>query len=524
MKSLLTGIVLFLFVGFAFAQNPEAPAEEVVEQGPSLISKIADTMWGWGPVVATRDTPEGPVKDMLPLLVILLLGTGIILTFTTGAVQFKKFRSASRLLLAGAMRKDGSDKEEGDITPFQALMTSLSATVGNGNIAGVATAIALGGPGAAFWMWMTALFGMATKYGEAVLGIKYRKVAEDGSMSGGPMYYCEYGIGGKLGKTLGIIFAISGLIACLIGTGNMFQSNSMAVAVATQLTNNNIISPDSAQLAQGVVGFIVAVLVGMVILGGVKRIAAVSERLVPTMIGMYFLGALIIIFWNITDIPAAFGTILHSAMNPQAALGGAVGIGIAQAIRYGVARGILSNESGLGSAPIAHGAAKTKEPVQQGMIAMMGTFIDTIVVCTLTALVITVTGAYKQGPLFVDEGALQSIDMTMFAFNQVIPGGSYVVMIGSFLFGISTLIGWSYYGEKCLEYLAGVKSKNIYRIIFIIFLFVGSLPTAEGISELAKVGDIGNALMAVPNLIALLLLAREVGRITKDYIKRQATA
>ncbi|MFQ5823787.1 MAG: alanine/glycine:cation symporter family protein [bacterium] len=454
-------------------------------------------------------------------MVILLLGTGIILTLVTGLIQVRRFKAASSMVLHGAFKKDETEKAEGDITPFQALMTALSATVGNGNIAGVASAIALGGPGAAFWMWITAVFGMATKYAEAVLGVKYRKVAEDGSMSGGPMYYCEYGIGGKLGRSLGIFFAICGTIACLIGTGNMFQTNSMAVSVSKQLTDVGIIS-GAAQTTfiQGVVGAIIAILVGMVIIGGVKRIAQVAERLVPTMIVLYFISAIIIILWNITAVPSAIVLIFQSAFTPTAALGGAVGIGIQQAIRYGVARGILSNESGLGSAPIAHGAARTKSPIRQGQIAMMGTFIDTIIVCSLTAIMITVTGAYLEGPLYKAEGALESIDMTMFAFNSVLPAGGTVVIGASLLFGISTLLGWCYYGEKCLEYLVGIKIKTVFRITFIALMFLGSLPSQEGIRVVVKIGDIGNALMAFPNLLALLLLAKEVGRITKEYLSK----
>ncbi len=487
------------------------------------LPKIADTLWSWGP----------SFLGGIPLLVILLLGTGILLTIFTGGVQFRKFGQAFKLLLAGAMGKDGSDKDKGDISPFQALMTSLSATVGNGNIAGVATAIAIGGPGAVFWMWLTALFGMATKYSEAVLGVKFRVTSDDGSMSGGPMYYCERGVGGKFGKALGVFFAAACIVACLIGTGNMFQSNSMAVSVVASLKSFDLISETTnTTLIQGIVGLVLAVLVGSVILGGVKRIAGVAEKLVPTMIGFYFLAAIFIILWNITAIPDAFVTIFHSAFTPKGALGGAVGIGIIQAIRSGVARGLLSNESGLGSAPIAHGAAKTKSPAQQGQVAMMGTFIDTLVVCTLTALCITVTGAYLRGPLFAEEVSiggemvqrladgtvpLQSIDMTMYAFDQVIPSGNVLIMIASFLFGFSTLLGWCYYGEKCTEYLFGTsKIKTGYRILFIVFLFIGSLPSAEGIATVAKVGDIGNALMALPNLIALILLAKEVGRITRE--------
>ncbi|MEZ4687881.1 MAG: sodium:alanine symporter family protein [Bacteroidia bacterium] len=466
-----------------------------------FIMAFSSALWGWGP-------------GDFPLLVIFLLGTGLLLTALTGAVQFRKFGTGVKLVLGGAFKNDDS-KEGGDISPFQALMTSLSATVGNGNIAGVATAIALGGPGAVFWMWITGLLGMATKYAEAVLGVRYRITAEDGSTAGGPMYYCEKGIGGRFGKFLGVFFAVAGVIACLIGTGNMFQANSIATSFASMFNTLGWVAPENNMLVQGVVGAMLALLVGAVILGGVNRIGNVAEKLVPTMIGLYFLSAIVIILMNVTAIPEAILIIVESAFTPKGVLGGAVGIGIMQAIRFGVARGVLSNESGLGSAPIAHAAAKAESPVKQGQIAMMGTFIDTLVVCTLTALVITVTGAYKMGPLFVEgEAAMRSIDMTMHAFNSAIPNSSVMVMIGSFLFGFSTLLGWSYYGEKCSEYLFGSKVKTGYRLLFIAFLFVGSLPTAEGISAVVAVGDIGNALMAVPNLIALVMLAREVGRIT----------
>ncbi|MFK7971737.1 MAG: alanine/glycine:cation symporter family protein [Bacteroidia bacterium] len=471
----------------------------------TFITEFSEALWGWGP-------------GGFPLLVILLLGTGLLLTIITGAVQFRKFGTGMKLVLGGAFKKDDS-KEPGDISPFQALMTSLSATVGNGNIAGVATAIALGGPGAVFWMWLTGLFGMATKYSEAVLGVKYRVTAEDGSTAGGPMYYCEKGVGGKFGKFLGVFFAVAGVIACLIGTGNMFQANSIAVSFTALLKDYQLVAAGNEIWVQGGVGIVLAILVGSVILGGVGRIGNVAEKLVPTMIGLYFLAAIIIIGMHITAVPSALWLIVESAFTPKGVLGGAVGIGIMQAIRFGVARGILSNESGLGSAPIAHAAAKTESPVKQGQIAMMGTFIDTLVVCTLTALVITVTGAYQEGPLFRDpDTALRGIDMTMHAFETAIPRSSIMVMIGSFLFGFSTLLGWSYYGEKCTEYLFGSKVKTGYRLLFILFLFIGSLPTAEGISAVVAVGDIGNALMAVPNLIALVMLAREVGRITMEKI------
>ncbi len=324
-------------------------------------------------------------------------------------------------------------------------------------------------------------------------------------MAGGPMYYCEYGIRGKFGRTLGLFFAINGAAACLIGTGNMFQTNSMAVAAKQQFG-----------VPQWATGVAVTVLAGLVIIGGIKRIAGVAEKLVPRMILVYFAGSILIIARKIMEVPAAIMLIVTSAFSPRAVLGGTIGIGIQQAIRFGVARGILSNESGLGSAPIAHGAAKTKDPVRQGQIAMMGTFIDTLVVCSLTAIVITVTQAYTQGPLFkLKTEALNSIDMTTWAFNSVLPFGGAIVTLASLFFGISTLLGWCYYGEKCLEYLFSVRIQRAYRITFIVVMFLGSLPTREGIQVIVKIGDLGNALMAFPNLLALLCLAPQVARITR---------
>ncbi len=468
---------------------------------------ISDHVWGWGP-----DFLGGT-----PVMVALLIGTGLVLTFTTGFVQFRRFLSATRLVMLGAARKDLSERELGDISPFQALMTALSATVGNGNIAGVATAIATGGPGAAFWMWVTAVFGMATKYGEAVLGVKYRRIAEDGTMSGGPMYYCQNGIGGHLGKYLGIMFAICGGMTALIGTGNIFQSNSMAVAFNTQYS-----------IPQWVTGAVISTLTGLVIIGGIKRIGEVAERLVPSMIVLYFLGAFFVLIINAAKVPAAIALIFQSAFSPEAAFGGAVGIGIQQAVRFGVARGILSNESGLGSAPIAHGAARTKDPVRQGSIAMMGTFIDTIVVCSLTALVIVVTGSYEDS-IFMrgEEVGLTSTALTSEAFNRALPspGGfrmcGLIVSCGSFLFGLSTLIGWSYYGQQCAEYLFGIKVVKGYRILFVVLLFLGSLLRGAHVQIVTNVGDIGNALMAFPNLIGLLFLAGIVRRLTMESYEGQ---
>lgn len=468
---------------------------------------ISDRIWGWGP----------EFLGGLPLMVLLLIGTGLVLTFVTGFVQIRRFLSSSKLVMLGATGKDQSEKEQGDISPFQALMTALAATVGNGNIAGVATAIATGGPGAAFWMWITAIFGMATKYSEAVLGVKYRKVAEDGTMSGGPMYYCQEGIGGRVGKGLGIMFAVSGGIAALIGTGNIFQSNSMAVAFYSQYS-----------IPQWITGVVISVLTGLVIIGGIKRIGEVAERLVPSMIMLYFLGAIAVLLINAPEVPAAFVLIFQSAFSPQAAFGAAVGIGVQQAVRFGVARGVLSNESGLGTAPIAHGAARTKDPVRQGSVAMMGTFIDTIIVCTLTSLVIVVTGSYQES-IFMqgEEVGLTSTALTSEAFNRSLPSvgglqfGGLIVSLGSFLFGLSTLIGWSYYGQQCAEYLFGIRIVQGYRILFVVLLFLGSLPRGAHVQIVTNIGDIGNALMAIPNLIGLLFLAGIVRQLTTESYRKK---
>lgn len=445
-------------------------------------------------------------------MVVLLFGTGLVLTLMTGFVQVRNFWKSSRLVILGALKREEEPGvpggEEGDISPFQALMTALSATVGNGNIAGVATAIAAGGPGAAFWMWITAVFGMATKYSEAVLAILFREKMADGTMAGGPMYYCRKIKFPRLGAFLGAMFAVCGGLTALLGTGNMFQSQSMALAARQQF-----------DVPEWLTGLFISVLVGLVIIGGIKRIGAVAERLVPAMILFYFGGTSLVILTNLTAVPEALLLIVHSAFSPQAALGGAVGIGIQQAIRFGVARGVLSNESGLGSAAIAHGAARTRFPVVQGGIAMMGTFIDTIIVCTLTATTIVVSGAYQSSTFM--GGPLQGADLTVNAFNSGMPsaiagwGGSIVVLC-SLIFGFTTLIGWSYYGQICFEYLFGLKAVKPYRVVFILLLFVGAIFTGQYAPIVTNVGDIFNAAMAFPNLIGLLFLSGVVAKITKD--------
>ena len=444
-------------------------------------------------------------------MVILLFGTGILLTILTGFVQLRNFGKASRMVLSGALGKSQPDSEgDGDISPFQALMTALSATVGNGNIAGVATAIAAGGPGAAFWMWLTALFGMATKYAEAVLAIQFRVRMGDGTMAGGPMYYCRYGIGGRFGAFLGAFFAICGGIATLFGTGNMFQSQQIALAAEQQWG-----------VQPWIMGLLISFLVGLVILGGIKRIGAVAERLVPSMILFYFAGAMLVILTNLSQLPSAMVMIFQSAFSPEAVFGGAIGISIQQSVRYGVARGILSNESGLGSAAIAHGAARTRFPAVQGSIAMMGTFIDTIVVCSLTAITITVSGAYQQATFLAGEQGLGDSNLTVEAFNRGMPAlisgwGGNIVVFASLIFGFTTLIGWSYYGQICFEYLFGIKVVKPYRAVFVVLLFAGALFTGPSAPIVINVGDIGNAAMAFPNLIALILLSGGVARLTRQ--------
>ena len=480
---------------------------EAIQALGQFLSHFADEyLWGWGPAFLGG----------VPLMVILLLGTGVVLSAVTYGVQFRLFLTGVRLTFGGVGKKKATDEGKGDITPFQALMTALAATVGNGNIAGVATAIATGGPGAAFWMVVTAVFGMATKYSECLLGLKYRTEMADGTMRGGPMDYCLKGIKGPVGVVLAYTFAAFGLICTLIGTGNPFQTNAMALAIRTQSE-----SAFGWGVPQWVTGAIVAVLVGLVVLGGIKRIGSVAGKFVPFMIIFYFVGSLIILVVRIADVPDALYTIVYSAMNPRAVFGGAIGFGVMQAVRFGVARGILSNESGLGTAGIAQAAGRSRSPVESGLVGMMGTFIDTIIVCTMTATVLTVTGVYRLGPAF--GGELTSSAMTAEAFNTVIPHGGLIVAAASLMFGVSTLFGWCYYGEQCARFLFGFKVTTVYRVLFIIIMFLGSLPTDQrDITAIVAIGDIGNGMMAIPNLIGLLLLTGVVARETAKYVKKKA--
>src|SRR5690554_4318119 len=382
-----------------------------------------------------------------------------------------------RLMWSGRARGDDDD---GDIPPFQALMTALSATVGTGNIAGVATAVFLGGPGALFWMWLTALVGMATKYSEAVLAVRFREVDERGNHVGGPMYYIRNGLGSKW-AWLGVLFAVFASIAAF-GIGNTVQANSVADVLATNFN-----------LPHWVTGVILMVLVGMVLIGGIKRIGQVASALVPFMVVSYVLIGLIVLAINANAIPDAISMVFSYAFSPAAAEGGFAGAAVWAAIRFGVARGIFSNEAGLGSAPIAHAAAQTRNPVKQGMVAMLGTFIDTIIVCSITGLVIVVTGAWTSG----ETGA----SMSTLAFNSGLPGwGSYIVVFGLVVFAFTTILGWSYYGERCAEFLFGIKVIWPFRLLWICAIPMGAVGKLSLVWLLA---DVMNGLMAVPNLIAL---------------------
>ena len=461
-----------------------------------------------------------------PGMIALLLLTGIILTIVTRGIQFTHFWHSIKLILSKESR---SEEGKGDISPFAALMTALAATVGNGNIAGVATAIAIGGPGAPVYMWIAGIFGMATKYAEGFLGVHFREMAPNGTMAGGPMYYVRNGLKNKtIGKYLGAAFAVFGAIACLIGTGNMAQSNSMTASIANSINqafHGGVDGEQAPEYYYYIIGLLIAVLVGIVIIGGIKKIGHVSEKLVPAMIFFYIFFALWVIIANITLVPEAFILIFRSAFGFQPMIGATVGL----AIQNGVSRGLLSNEAGLGSAAIAQGASTSEEPTKNGLIAMTGVFIDTILVNSMTTLTIVLTGAYMQTQAWQGLGApdnITSILVTQKAFNAVIPFGmgGTIIAIASFVFGYTTLLGWSYYGEKCIEYLGGDKVVIPYRYIFIAFLFFGAILTPlagqsfDYLNIVWHIGNIGNALMALPNLVGLLFLSGLVARITREKL------
>jgi AGCS family alanine or glycine:cation symporter len=443
-----------------------------MEQLIKLFNRIDSFVWG-------------------PPLLILLVGTGIYLTLRLGLLQISKLPLALKYLFA----KDEDDTGEGDVSSFAALCTALAATIGTGNIVGVATAIKAGGPGALFWMWIAAFFGMATKYAEGLLAVKYRSTDQNGQMSGGPMYYIEKGLGIKW---LAKIFAVFGIGVAFFGIGTFPQVNAITNAAEITLHLPIIVS-----------AIIITVLVALVTLGGIKSISKVSEMIVPFMAVFYIIGSLIILITNIQLLPNTIAMIIKSAFTPTAAKGGFLGATVMLAIRNGIARGVFSNESGLGSAPIAAAAARTKSCVRQGLISMTGTFFDTIVVCTMTGLVLILTGVWHSD--------LAGAAMTNAAFKSGFPIpiiGQIIVTIGLIFFAFTTILGWNYYGERCTEYLFGIKGILPFRCIFIILVALGAFLKLDLIWILA---DIVNGLMAIPNLIALIGLSGVIVAETKIY-------
>ena len=449
----------------------------------NIFSALVDIVWG-------------------PYMLAFIGFTGLYLIIGLKFLPIIKIPYALKLL---KLKTD--DKEKGEISPRSALFTAMSATVGTGNIAGVATAIALGGPGAIFWMWVMGFVGMATKYGEAVLAVKYRETDSNGFFVGGPMYYIKNGLGEKW-KWLGFLFALFGTIAAF-GIGNMVQSNT----VASQLQNTLDIDPI-------VTGVILASFAGLVIIGGVKKISIFASALVPFMAVIYIITALIIVLMNIDQVPEAVSVIVDSAFNGTAATGGFAGATVLMAIRFGIARGVFSNEAGLGSAPIAHAAAKTNSPVRQGSIAMLGTFFDTIIICTLTALVIVISGVWQNG----DNGAILTSNAFVFGLPNV---GENIITICLILFAFTTILGWSYYGERCAAYIFGNKAIQPYRVLWIISITLGASSlhlggtTSESINLIWLIADVMNGFMAIPNLIALILLSPVIFKLSKEYFIRK---
>lgn len=439
----------------------------------AINAAIGSFVWGWP-------------------MIILLLGTGLFYLIRTKAIVVRKFGFIMSNTLMKMFHKGHGG--EGEVTAFQAVSTALAATVGTGNIAGVALAIAIGGPGAVFWMWLSAFLGMSTKFSEVVLSITYRiKNKETGSYSGGPMYYISRGA--KI-KWLGKLFAIFAAIASF-GIGNMTQSNSIAETIRVQFGVSPII-----------VGIILAVLAAFVIIGGIKRIGSITEKLVPFMAIFYIVGSLIIIFINITEVPHAFGLIFGNAFSGTAAVGGFAGSTLMVSMKAGISRGVFTNEAGLGSAPIAHAAATTDHPVRQGMWGVFEVFVDTFLVCSMTALVVLVSGKWDSG--------LQGAALTTQAFNEGFNGGGYIVAVGLTLFAFSTILGWAYYGEKCSEYVLGPNAVKVYRIIYIPLIVVGAV---GGLAPIWAIADTLNGLMAIPNLVGLLFLTPVVVTMVKDFFK-----
>ena len=457
-----------------------------------IVSKIDGFVWG------------------LPLI-LLIITCGIILSIRIGFLQIHKLKLSLKYMLKN------EDEGHGDVSSIGALCTALSATVGTGNIVGVATAIAAGGPGALFWMEIAAYFGMATKYSEGLLAIKYRKVDSEGHILGGPFYYIEDGLG-KNWKWLGKLFAVFGMFVGLMGIGTFTQINGITSAANGFFDKSPTTTIFGREYTYTtiIVGLIVTVLVAFIVIGGIKRIASVSQVIVPVMILIYLACCIIIIFSNITKIPDAVVTVVKSAFGIRPAIGGIVGTAMISAMRNGVARGIFSNEAGLGSAPIAAAAAKTKEPVRQGLVTMTGTFIDTIIVCTMTGLSIVMAGSYKKE-------SLEGVQITTDAFCEGLPFpekfSAFLLMICLAFFAFTTILGWNYYSERCLSYLTGSNkiATIVFRWLYVAAVFIGPYLTVEAVWNIA---DIFNGLMALPNVIALIALSGVAARETKEFFSR----
>lgn len=430
-----------------------------------------------------------------PIMLVILIGTGLYLSIRLGFLQFGRFKYMMKNTIFGAFKKNQHTKDESGVSPFQAVATAMAGTIGTGSIAGLATAIVTGGPGAIFWMWISALLGMVTKYCEIVLSLKYREKNALGEWVGGPMYYIKNGL--KL-KWLAVLFAIFAMLACL-GTGNATQSNSIAVALESTMNVNPYIT-----------GVVLVVISAAVILGGMRRIASVNEKMVPFMAVFFVVCSLVAVFLNIGKVPAAFGLIFREAFNFKAAAGGTAGYGIMAAMHYGFSRGIFSNEAGLGSAPIAHAASSTKDPVKQGLWGMFEVFFTTIIICTLSGLVVLTSGLWNGGEY---KGAALSIA----SFNEAIPGvGGIIVTLATVFFALSTILGWAYYGEVCIGFLTNKSKKAvlIYRIIYIGFVFLG---TVGELDLIWSISETMNGLMIIPNLIGVVGLFGIVKQLTKDH-------
>jgi len=453
-----------------------------------------------------------------PIMLILLVGTGVYLSIRVGFIQFTRIGFWMRNTFGKIFKKQSAG--EGEVTPLQAVTTALAATVGTGNIAGVTGAIVAGGPGAVFWMWLSALFGMVTKYSEVVLAVKYRERNEAGDWVGGPMYYIKNGLGSGW-KWLGGIFCVFGFLAAF-GIGNMTQINTIASSINTAIDAfGGNVEASSVQMfgqlvpiSSIVIGAIVAIIVALVLIGGMKRIGQVTEKLVPVMAIIYIIAALIVIFSNIRFIGRAFGLVFANAFSVQAAFGGAVGIAFKTIVQKGVARGVFSNEAGLGSAPIAHAATSETDPIRQGVYGIFEVFMDTIVICTLTSLVVLL--GFCNGSIAPEWGGSGGTDLVSASFGGVLGGrlGALIVAVGITLFALSTLLSWSLYGTRCFEYLFGVKASMAYKIIFVIVVVIGATLKLSIVWDIA---DTLNGLMAIPNLIALLGLSGVVISLTKEF-------